>query len=197
MEELIVGRPGLLVIDMQHDFVDPDAPFPLAGADGLIPRIARVVEAARAAGIPVVFTQEAHRPGRIDSGMEAVLGHPVHCVEGTRGVEIIPELAPREGDLIVRKRRFSAFLGSDLDLLLRGLGVRTVLVTGVDTHACVLHTAADAWQLDYRVRVIEDCVAATSLELHEAALTLIRQLASGQRVVSHDVIEALRAGRRP
>jgi nicotinamidase-related amidase len=205
MPELVVGKPALLVIDMQHDFLDSTAGCYAPGAEAIVPRIGRVVEAARRADVPVIFTQEAHRPGRIDSGRELDSGTgssypgggadaavPEHCVEGTRGIEIVDELTPLRGDLRIVKRRYSCFLGTELELLLRNLGVSTLLITGVDSNVCVLWTVGDAFQRDYHVRVVEDCVAGSSPREHEAALTIMRSLTTGERrVTSADVVAAL------
>lgn len=206
--ELIAGRPALLVIDMQHDFLDQGAPLEAAGGRDIIPAVARTVAAARQAGVPVIFTQEAHRPGRVDSGREADPGTgsayyhqdaagmmplPEHCVEGTRGIEIADGVGYQAGDLRIVKRRYSCFLGTDLDLLLRGLAVQTLLLTGVDSNVCVLWTTGDGFQLDYHVRVIEDCTAGTTQEEHEAALLILRALTMGRPIYSAEVIAALGA----
>jgi len=205
--DLIVGRPALLVIDMQHDFLDEGVPLEAVGGRDIIPAVARTVAAARQAGVPVIYTQEAHRPGRVDSGREADPGMgtdyypggagdqplPEHCVEGTHGIEIVSELACAPSDLRVLKRRYSCFLGTDLDLLLRGLRVDTLLITGVDSNVCVLWTTGDGFQLDYHVRVVEDCTAGTSPEEHEAALLIMRALTMGRPVLSDEVIGALAA----
>jgi biuret amidohydrolase len=205
--ELIVGRPALLVIDMQHDFLDQGVPLEAVGGRDIIPAVAAMVAAAREARIPVIFTQEAHRPGRVDAGREADPGMgkdhwyaggsdqvplPEHCVEGTRGIEIVDEVGYEPGDLRITKRRFNCFLGTDLDLLLRGLKVETLLVTGVDTNVCVLWTVGEGFQLDYHMRVLEDCVAGTSPEEHEAALLIMRALTMGRPVLSAEAIAALR-----
>ena len=206
MKEFIVGRPALLIIDMQHDFLDVDAVTPAPGAESIIPLVAGVADAARAAGVPVIYTQETHRPGRIDSGRELDPGAgayltggdllapvPEHCVEGTRGNEIVPELAPRVGDLRIVKRRYNCFIGTDLDLLLRNLDVETLLITGVDSNVCVLWTVGHAFQLDYHVRVIEDCVAGTSPPEHEAALLIMLNLTAHSHIKSVDVFFALQS----
>jgi nicotinamidase-related amidase len=204
--DLIVGRAALLIIDMQHDFLDEDAPLPAVGGLDIVPAVVRVAEAARKAHVPVIYTQEAHRPGRVDSGREADPGMgmawypgasselplPEHCLEGSRGMEIIAELKPLRGDLTIPKRRFSCFLGTDLDLLLRGFRVDTLFVTGIDSNVCVLWTVGEAFQRDYHVRVLEDCVAGSSLKEHEAAVLIMRELTMGGRpVLSSEVIEAL------
>ena len=204
--DLVHGRAALLVVDMQHDFLDSGAGCYAPASAAIIPRIARVIEAARAADIPIIFTQEAHRPGGVDAGREADPGAgaaypgggpdspvPPHCIEGTPGIEIVEELAPRAGDLRISKRRYSCFIGTELDLLLRGLGVETILATGVDSNVCVLWTVGEAFQRDYRVRVLEDCVAGSDAEQHQAALLIMRQLVSGgEAVTSEEVIAELR-----
>jgi nicotinamidase-related amidase len=205
MTELLEGPTALLVVDMQHDFLDKDAGCYAPGSEEIVPRVARLVDAARQVGLPVIFTQEAHRPRGVDAGREADSGAgagypgggpdspvPVHCVEGTRGIEIVEELAPLPGDLRIVKRRYSCFLGTDLDLLLRNLDVETLLITGVDSNVCVLWTVGEAFQRDYHVRVVEDCVAGSNPEEHEAAILIMRALVSGGRaIVSEDVIAAL------
>lgn len=198
-------RPALLVVDMQHDFLDPESPCYAPGSEEIIPRIARLITVARSRSVPVVFTQEAHRPGRIDSGRELDPGTgasypggdesspvPEHCVEGTPGIEIIDDLEPRPDDPRIAKRRYSCFLGTDLDLLLRNLEADTLFVTGVDSNVCVLWTVGDAFQRDYHVRVVSDCVAGTSPEEHEAALLIMGHLVGGL-VKSDEVIETLEA----
>jgi nicotinamidase-related amidase len=205
MRDLIVGRAALLVIDMQHDFLDTDAPFGAPGMQGIVGRVGKLIRVARAAGVPIIYTQEAHRPNRIDSGRELDPGtgacypggaadSPVqeHCVEGTRGVEIVDALAPEEGDFTIIKRRYSCFLGTDLEILLGCLEVRTLFVTGVDSNVCVLWTVGEAFQRDYHVRVVEDCIAGTTRDQHNAAVMIMAAL-TGRTVTSADVVEALRA----
>ena len=165
-----VGLVAILVIDMQHDFIDDDAPITCHQGREIVPRLQELLDAARAARLPIIYTHEAHRASRIDFGRELDYGEILHCLEGSRGVEIIPELRPRADDYILVKRRYSAFFATDLDLLLKGLGVDTVVLTGVATDVCVRATAQDAMQLDYRVIVPRECVAGTSVSRHDAAL---------------------------
>lgn len=203
---LLVGKAALLVIDMQHDFVDPEAGCYAMGAEKIVEPIRALVSASRSSGIPVVYTQEAHRRNGCDTGREADAGSgwgypgggsttsavPPHCIEGTRGIEIVSELEPQEDDLRIVKRRYSCFLGTDLDLVLRQLGVETLLLTGVCSNVCVLWTVGDAFQRDYHVRVIEDCTAGSSSEEHEAALLIMRALVSaGRPCDSKTVLSAL------
>ncbi|MGI8429690.1 MAG: cysteine hydrolase family protein [Solirubrobacteraceae bacterium] len=203
--ELIVGRAALLVIDMQHDFCDSDVGTYAPGALEIIQPISSLIQRARESDTPVIFTQEIHRPDHLDAGRERDPGAglpypgasaddplPAHCVAGTTGVEIVEELAPQPHDVRILKRRYSCFLGTDLQLVLNGLQVSTLLVTGVCSNICVLWTAGDAYQRDYHVRVIEDCVAGTSPEEHAAALTIMRPLTFPERpVLSGEVLDVL------
>src|SRR5207249_7872221 len=148
------ARTALLVIDMQNDFLLPDAPIPAPGGLDLIPAIAELARASRAAGFPVVFTQEMHRSDLSDFGIELDF-EPPHCLEGTPGMDLVDGLEPEPGDVrITGKRRYDAFLGTDLDLTLRAQGVRNLLVCGVCTDICVICTVHHARNLDYRVVVL-------------------------------------------
>jgi nicotinamidase-related amidase len=194
MPDVFIGRPALLVIDMQHDFMDPGAGCYNVGAEHTVAPTRTVIDAMRAASLPVIWTIEAHRPGGLDTGLESGpdCTFAPHTVEGTRGIEIVPELAPGPDDLLVRKRRYSCFLGTELELLLKALAVDTLLITGVSSDICVHWTTGDAFQRDYHVRVLEDCVAGTSEAAHEASLLIMRELVSaGSKFSSRDVVAAL------
>ena len=163
-------RTALLVVDMQNDFVLPGAPAEAEGALDVIPVIAGLIARARRRGFPIVYTQEMHRPDESDFGIELHF-EPLHCLEGTEGPEIVDDLKPEDGDLrITNKRRYDAFLGTDLDLVLRCAGVENLIVTGVCTDVCVTSTVQHARNLDYRCVVVRDGVAGSSVEHHDAAL---------------------------
>jgi nicotinamidase-related amidase len=167
---------ALLVIDMQNDFLLPDAPVPTPGGLELVPAIAALAGACRAAGYPVVFTQEMHRADGSDFGIELVF-EPPHCLEGTAGVDLVAGLDPGPGDLLIRgKRRYDAFVGTDLDVVLRSHGVENVLVAGVCTDICVIATVQHARNLDYRVFVLSDLVAATTEERQAAAIACMEHV---------------------
>jgi len=164
----------LICIDVQQDFVPP------LNEDGTesdaVQRIRRLVSSARSAGVPVVFVRELHNPSLIDLGREVDGAEDLHCIEGTAGANFIEGFGPRPTEYQVRKRRYSAFFGTDLEIILRGYGARTVLLTGGLTDVCVHYTAVDAHQHDYHVRVVSDAVFGSSIDAHEAALTAIRYL---------------------
>jgi biuret amidohydrolase len=174
-----LGRQALLIIDMQHDFVDPDGVVPCIGAPQIVSRVRQLVTEAHSVGIPCIFTQEVHRAQKVDFGRELDGDEPLHCVEGSKGAEIVEELTPSKLDYVIRKRRYSAFFGTDLQILLNGLKVDTLYITGAATDVCVYLTTMDAHQWDFKVRVPEDCVAGTSEEAHKAALAAIERLQKG------------------
>ena len=184
-------KPALLVIDMQHDFVDRTAPVPCHGASSVVPKIKRLVEKAHATGIPVIYTKELHRANKVDLGRELDGDCPLHCIEGTRGAEIVEDLNPREKDYVIGKRRYSCFLGTDLLILLKGLDVDILYLTGVATDVCVYLTAMDAHQLDYKVKIVEDCAAGTSKAAHKAALAAVERLQKGSVIRSSTALQNL------
>src|SRR5258708_21308421 len=139
---LIVGKPALIMVDFQRG--GGYGP----GQENGIPhmdfteerrRTARtLVAAARDSQIPVVFIQEVHRPDLVDFGRELDGAEDVHCIEGLRSTEIAAEeIDFRPGDYFVPKRRYSAFYGTDLEILLKGLKVQTLILTGGLTDSCV------------------------------------------------------------
>jgi nicotinamidase-related amidase len=169
-------KTALLVIDMQNDFVVPGAPVAAPGALDVVPVISDLAQRARARGFPVIFTQEMHRADHSDFGIELEF-EPPHCLEGTAGLDVVEDLAPQPGDYLVRnKRRYDAFLGTDLDFVLRGAGAQNLIVTGVCTDICVSSTVQHARNLDYRCFVVTDGVAGTSPERHEAALACMEHV---------------------
>jgi biuret amidohydrolase len=187
--EMVVGRPALVVIDMQVDFVSrcPEG-------RAIITPINTLIAAFRARGLPIIFTREMHRPGGIDGGLESDSRYavPPHTVIGSPGAALVAELAVRPDDPIVDKRRYNCFLGTELALLLHTLRVDTLVLTGMDSDICVHWTAGEAFQYDYHVRVPEDSVASPRPAGHAASLLLLRELVSGgQALTSRDILAAL------
>ncbi|MCX8205457.1 MAG: cysteine hydrolase [Candidatus Nezhaarchaeota archaeon] len=169
-------KPAVLVIDMLNDFVEGSLKLP--GAEGLVPNIKKLLEAARQRGVPIVYVCDAHLE-KVDRQLE--LWGP-HALRGTWGAKVVSGLEPLKGDFVVEKRRYSGFYETGLDLLLRELGVDTLILTGVATEVCVQHTAADAYYRGYRLVVVEDCVKGVSEEAHRAGLEAMKRL-YGAKVV--------------
>ena len=184
-------RTALLIIDLQADIFG-DGPLSVVGAAELRPRAQQVLAAARQAQLPIIHTQEVHRKQRVDFGRELDGAEPVHCLETWPGTDFHPDFYPQDGEYTITKRRYSCFLATDLELLLKGLKVDTLILMGCMTNVCVHYTAADAHQRDYHFHVIEDCCMGSDWEAHEAALKAMTYLQRHSRVGSEAVVMALK-----
>lgn len=179
---------ALLVIDPQADFLALTAP---GTVDTALAAMERLVATARESGTPVVFTQELHRPGRVDFGRELDGDEPVHCIEETPGAAFVPGLRPRPGELVVVKRRYSAFFATDLQLLLAGLGVDELVACGLLTDVCVHYTCVDAHQHGLHVRAVPEACAGSSRAAHDAALAAVAYLQTEALVALDDACAVL------
>jgi nicotinamidase-related amidase len=148
----------------------------------------RLIAAAREAGVPVVYFQEVHRRSGVDFGRELDGAEGPHCLEGAPGTDL--EFEPREDEFHIVKRRYSGFIGTEFDIVLRGLQASTIVLIGGLTDVCVHYTFADAHQRDYYVRVVEDCVGGSSEYRHEAALDAMEYLQDGARRITDEIIAA-------
>lgn len=194
MVKTIEGKAAILVIDVQNDFIQEDGAVSCVGGLGIVPLINQLTDAGRKAGIPIIFTQEFHRKSKVDFGRELDGAEPYHCLEGTEGVELVKELVIGSDDYIIKKPRYNAFLKTDLEFLLNGLGILpgdTLIIVGDATNVCIHYTSAEAHQRDYRIRVVEEGCAGTSTEEHEASLTAIEYLQAGGRVKLAEMLEAI------
>jgi nicotinamidase-related amidase len=194
--DLIEGRAALIVIDIQAStFIDSSDMRAIDDMSGYKERMERARVAIDTAGehaIPVIFIQEVHRPDLVNFGRELDGDEDVHCLEGDPGTEIAKkEMGFLPTDYLIKKRRYSAFFGTNFEILLRGLKVDTLLLCGGLTDVCVHYTFVDGHQSDYFCRVVEDCVAGSSLEAHEAALRAMEYLQSGARRPLSEVVAAM------
>ncbi len=165
-------KPAVLIVDMLEDSFDekhknPVTPFALE----IVPRINRLTEIARGKGIPVIFSMDSFLPG--DFIFKGKMKE--HSIRGTTGAEVYHGLKQEKSDMYSQKRRFSAFFKTDLDQTLRLLGIDTVVLTGINSHWCVLTSALDALANDFRAYIIEDCSASYSRQIHENAMDLYRR----------------------
>jgi nicotinamidase-related amidase len=162
-------RTALLVMDLHADIIA------MVGAEGaaLAERSARVIEAARGAGVPVIYVVLGFRPGypevSSNNAMFSMLAGSGRFL-GTPGADIPGTLAPKDGDLVVVKHRVSAFHGTELDVILRAKGIDTVVLLGIATSGIVLSTVCHAADADYRIAVIRDCCADRDDEVHRVLL---------------------------
>jgi nicotinamidase-related amidase len=160
------SRPVLLVMDFQHGVVER------FGASPVVDAADRAVKAARAAEIPVIFVRVAFRPGYPEIAESNATFSAVAAASGDLYTESHPatqvhaSLQPLDGEPVVVKRRVSAFTGSDLEVLLRGLGAGTLVMAGIATSGVVLSTVRQAADLDYRITVLSDACADADPEVH-------------------------------
>lgn len=156
---------------MLNDFVKESGALPVKDAAKLIPKINEKIGEFRSRGEPVIFIADSHAPD--DKEFEI---WPRHCVKGTPGAQVVDELDKKEEDEVVEKTTYSAFYKTRLEEVLKEKGVDELVLTGVLTDICVLHTAADAAMRGYKVKVLKDCVASSTQEKHEWALKHMREV---------------------
>ena len=166
-------RSALIVIDMERGFIDKESAHCIAGAAATVPACIRATEIARSKGIPVIFVKRHYRADGSDvecTRYAAWVKGGKSMREGTEGAEEPEGLAPREGDYAIIKPRWSAFFGTELDLILRRLGVRRVILAGTTTPNCIRTTCYDANSLDYNVVILTDCTSSQTEEIQRVNL---------------------------
>ena len=164
-------RRAFVIVDMLEDFVREGAPLEVPGARAIVKNIKRELERARAEGLPVIYVCDRH----LSDDPEFKVWPP-HAVEGTAGAEVIDELKPQEGERMIFKTTYSGFCHTDMEQILREMGVEELVITGVATEICVLFTAADAYMRGFEVKVLEDCVAGITPEGHRFALQHMKEI---------------------
>src|SRR5919206_4655477 len=180
-EKVDPRQAALVVVDVQNDFCHPDGAAGQRGKDlaqvaGMVEHLGHLLGEARRVGLPVIFIRTEHGPW---TDSEAWLGRSNGtsvrtCVEGTWGCDFYG-VAPQAGERVVIKHRYSAFRGTDLDLILRARGIRSVLICGVATNVCVETSAREAYMHDYEIVFLADCSAAYSQAEHDATLVNMAQ----------------------
>ncbi|GAA2237488.1 cysteine hydrolase [Herbiconiux moechotypicola] len=179
-----LGAPALVVVDVQRDFADPEVladwgvdAAGLAAVEAAVQRTVALVDAARAASVPVVWVELAYDPARpwhssawLQTGSPDSPTDAFPCVAGSPGAEWWGGLAPAAGELRVQKRFYSGFAGTALAASLEELGAGWLAVAGLTTECCIQATVTDAFQNDYPVVVASDATAAYTAELHAGAL---------------------------
>jgi ureidoacrylate peracid hydrolase len=195
-EKIAPLHTALLVIDMQNDFCDDEGASAKNGEDVrlirvIVPTLRDLTVAARRAGVLVVFVRASHdEVTNSDAWLERRRGRAaLSCTEGTWGADWYADLRPHAGDAVVTKHRYSAFINTPLDLILRSRGIRTIVPTGTATNVCVESTARDGHMLDYYVVLPEDAAVTTHRPAHDSTLYNIRTY-FGDVVTSADLCEA-------
>ena len=157
------ARTALLIIDAQREYFDADGALFTEHAAEILDNLLALLDAARSAGARVIFVRHVQAADGSDTGRMGDFDDAASFVAGTRGVEIVPQLAPREDEPIVDKTRYSAFVNTRLESILKTWGTDTVLITGLMTQYCCVTTARHAHDLDYRVIFVADANAGPDL----------------------------------
>lgn len=195
--ELIEGRAALIVIDIQAStFIEQsndDRAIPhMEDYDVRMLRARAVIDKARENNIPVIFIQEIHRANLVDFGRELDGDETIHCLDNNPNTDLAKDqMGFLPDDYHIQKRRYSAFYGTDLEILLKGLKAETLILVGGLTDVCVHYTFVDGHQGDYFCRVIEDCVAGSGIEAHDASLKAMEYLQSGAIRGIDEVLSAM------
>ncbi|NIP43890.1 MAG: isochorismatase family protein [candidate division Zixibacteria bacterium] len=181
---------ALLIIDMQNFFVHETGPAYLPDSQYTIKNIQELQKAFRTKNLPIIFTSHVHKSPEYDGG-NLTWWWAEYCKEGSKDAEIFEAIRPAKGEKLIHKHRYSAFEGTDMEITLRTLGIRDLVVTGVMTNLCCETTARYAFNKDYRVQFVCDATATANEDLHVAAL---KNIAFGFApvVLSKDVIDQLR-----
>ena len=186
---------ALIVVDVQNDFVSPRGSAGKRGEDvgaamAMIPNLTRLIDEGRKVGVTIVYIRTTHSEWTDTaswiyrtsqkSGLNT-------CREGTWGAEFYDGIAPLPSERVVIKHRYSAFINTDLNTVLKARGIESILVCGVATNVCVETTARDGYMYDYYVTMIDDCSAAYDAKLHMGTLENIRRhfglVASSQQII--------------
>ena len=202
-EQVRPPRAALVVVDMQNDFCAEGGYLERARRGNamtgirvddnvrIADRIARLAQATREAGAPVVWLRSIYDFAYLNEAQRVKRGEEGCCLEGTWGAEFF-RIRPQPGDIVVDKHAFSGFHGTGLDEILRDRGVRTLVMTGVATNVCVDSTLREGFFLGYHIVVAEDCVGSGNQQAHEGTLSTVR-LNFGTVVDSTVLLEQLAA----
>jgi ureidoacrylate peracid hydrolase len=172
---------ALLVVDMQNDFCHSEGFLARRGIDlgptqAMAATLVDLIEVAREAGLPVIYTVNAHdewTDSQTWTRRHKAAGATL-CRPGSWGAAFYA-VSPRDDERVIAKHRYDAFLGTDLDLVLRTRGIRTLILTGVATNVCVETTAREAYCRDYHVVLVDDCLAAATPEEHRTTLATLER----------------------
>lgn len=185
-----MAKTALLIVDMVKDFTDPEGLVFYPENREILPRIRTVLDKCREKDSLIVFLQHCNRKGKYDRKASAMRPN---CIEGSGGEEIDAMLPVEESDYVIKKRRYSGFFGTDLDLVLRENDVKNVIIVGTKTNCCIRATVTDAFYLDYEGYVISDCVATNSETVNQVHLEDIDKYL-GHVITSNTLFQMLDEG---
>jgi nicotinamidase-related amidase len=191
LEELVDPEyTAIIVVDVQNDFCSPGGVVYGSGEKHkiypqMIKNIKKLLDAGREAGALIAYLTYSSLPHHLSDSIEGVHERlrlnadgdvekiPTICLEGTWGAEVVDEIKPKEKDVIVKKNRPSGFIQTNLDLILRNQGIKTLVMTGIVTEGCVLSTARHGQCLDYLIVPADGCMSSPHRDLHECAMKLM------------------------
>lgn len=186
-----MSNTALLIIDMVKDFTDPNGLVFYPQNREILPKIKTVLEECRKYGVLIIFLRHSYRKGKLDKNL---INMRPNCIEDTGGDEIDSMLVVDENkDYVIKKRRYSGFFGTDLDLVLRENDIKNVIITGTKTNCCIRATVTDAYYLDYNVYVVSDCVATNEEVVNQVHLSDIKKY-FGRVISSEELFKLLEKG---
>lgn len=183
-------KSALIIIDMQNGFLEKESPLCIKYAKSTVPQCAAVIKRARTAGLPVIFVNRKYREDGSDVEITRKTkwqagGKPLtEKRTGALSMENPVEFDRQDSDYEIIKQRFSAFFQTELDMLLRRLGVKKIYLTGTTTPNCIRTTCYDGISLDYEVTVIEDCCSSNTLEIQTANILDMKNI--GAEIICAD-----------
>jgi nicotinamidase-related amidase len=185
-ERHAMKAPALIVVDMLNDFL---APWPQASKQRLIASTNSLIAMMRRHHRPIIWVRQEFQPDLSDAFPEMRAKNIRITIQGTPGCQVISDLAVDASDVVVVKKRYSAFFGTSLDQVLAGLDPDGLILAGINTHACIRVTAIDAYQRDWDVIVASDCVDSYDREHHDISLRYMNGKIAA--VMSNDEIQAV------
>ncbi len=174
----MANETALVIIDMQHDFISLESPLCMREVSKIIPGIKALIAEARKKGWPVIYVIREHDPSGADIEkfrLKYFEKYPF-CITGEKGAEVAEDIRPEKGDIVIGKTRFSGFFGTKLDLVLRRLGIRRLLLCGAQYPNCIRATAVDGIGLDYDVEICPDATWGASQEVIDANIYDMRNM---------------------
>ena len=164
-------RPILIVIDMLRDFLDA---WPPDSRERLVQSTNKLISLMRGHGYPVIWVRQEFEPDLRDAFLEMKVKRNPVTIRGTPGCQFVPELHVAPTEIVIVKKRYSAFFGTDLDEILANLRPDAIILAGINTHACVRMTAIDAYQRDWSVVLASECVGSYDEEHQAVTLRYLR-----------------------
>ena len=186
-----MNKSALIIIDMVKDFTDPDGLVFYPQNREVLPRIEKVLEECRKRELLVIFLRHSYRQYKRDKNLENMRPN---CIEGTGGDEIDSMLeVDQVKDYVIKKRRYSGFVGTDLDMILRENKIENLIIVGTKTNCCIRATVTDAYNLDYLPIVLSDCVATNDETVNRVHLMDIQKYL-GKVMTSKEIFDLMDKG---